>query len=322
MFYYCYADGKDSLVMAMKKAEEEHCTVILANDTDVDRLALAEMDPKGRWKVFNGNELGALLGWWALEKYRTSVTKPDLPNCVMISSIVSSKILGAMARAEGFTHVETHVGFKWIANKALELEGLGRTVLFAFEQPIGFMLSTSVPDKDGISGACQLATMASYLRSTRKMTLIEKLREIYETYGYHATICGNLPYKDEKQVNQLFERLSSFEDDIPGTYPKCILNGEFVVKSVRDLALGVDTAFPDYKPRLPTVTTNHCLTFTFQNAMTITFRESTNDRVLRYYSELFGLPQNKNWDDITDKLKRMTEAVISEFIRPEESGFL
>lgn len=306
----------------MHKAQEEHCTVILANDPDVDRLALAELDPRCRWKVFNGNELGALLGWWALEKYKTSVTKPDLPNCVMISSIVSSKILGAMARAEGFTHVETHVGFKWIANKALELEGLGRTVLFAFEHPIGFMLSTSVPDKDGISAACQLATMASYLRSTRKMTLIEKLREIYETYGYHATICANLLYKEENQLNQIFERLSTFDDDIPGTYPQCILNGLYEVKSVRDLALGVDTAFPDNKPRLPTISSNHCLTFTFNNAMTITFRESSNDRVLRYYAELFGLPQNKNWDDINDTLKLMTDAVINEFISPEESGLI
>lgn len=303
----------------MKKAEEEHCTVILANDPDVDRLALAELDPKGRWKVFNGNELGALLGWWALEKYKTSVTKPDLPNCVMISSIVSSKILAAMARAEGFTHVETHVGFKWIANKALELEGLGRTVLFAFEQPIGFMFSTSVPDKDGISATCQLATMASYLRSTRKMTLIEKLREIYDTYGYHATICANLSYKDDKQLDQIFERLSSFDEGIPETYPQCILNGNYEVSTVRDLDHGVDTTFPDRNPRLPPIST-HCMTFVFDNAMTITFRESTNDRVLRYYAELFGLPEDKDWDRINDTLKLMTDAIINEFIRPEESG--
>jgi len=164
--------------LAIRKAEEEHCTIILANDPDADRLAVAELDPKGRWKVFNGNELGALLGWWALESYKTRTTKPNVPNCVMLASNVSSKILAAMARAEGFIFIETHVGFKWMANKALELQGLGRTVLFAFEQPIGYMFSLNVPDKDGINAACQVATMASFLRSTRNVTLIEKLREI------------------------------------------------------------------------------------------------------------------------------------------------
>lgn len=306
--------------MAMKKAEEEHVTVVLANDIDVDRLGLAEMDPKGRWKIFNGNELGALLGWWALESYKTRVSKPDVANCVMISSIVSSRILAAMARAEGFIHVETLVGFKWMAGKALELQGLGRTVLFAFEQPIGYMFSTKVPDKDGISAACQLATMGSYLRSTRKMTLIEKLREIYETYGYHATIYSNLSYEDEGQLDIIFGRLRAFDDNLPGTYPQCILNGEFEVTYVRDLTIGVDTSFADRKPRLPITSNKHCLTFGFNNGMTITFRASGSEQKLRYYAELFCLPEERKWEELDETLKRMTEAVINEFISPEENG--
>lgn len=304
----------------MKKAEEEHVTVILANDIDVDRLGLAEMDPKGRWKIFNGNELGALLGWWALESYKTRSNKPEVANCVMISSIVSSKIISAMARAEGFAYVETLVGFKWMANKALELQGLGRTFLFAFEQASGYMFSTNVPDKDGINGACQLATMASYLRSTRKMSLIEKLREIYETYGYHSTIQANFSFDEESQLDKIFGRLRAFDDNIPGTYPRCILNGEFEVKFVRDLTIGVDTSFPDNKPRLPSSSNKHCITFTFNNGMTITFRVSSNERKLRYYAELFCLPNERKWEDLDETLKRMTDAVINEFISPEENG--
>ncbi|KAH8418642.1 hypothetical protein KR222_008317, partial [Zaprionus bogoriensis] len=313
-------EGEDCLTMAIKKANDEHCTVILANDPDADRLAVAELDPKGRWKIFDGNELGALLGWWALETYKTSVSKPNISNCVMISSIVSSKILGAMARAEGFVHVETLVGFKWMANKALELKAIGKTVLFAFEQPIGFMFSLNVPDKDGISAACQLATMACHLRSSRKITLIEKLREIYDTYGYHATISSSFCYKDGYQMDQLFDRLRNFDDNLPGTYPKCILNGEFEVKSVRDLTLGVDTAFADSKPRLPVSPSKQCLTFTFDNGMVITLRISSSEAKLRYHSEMFGLPEEKQWDEIDDVLRRMTQAVITEYVRPSEYG--
>ncbi|KAM8711615.1 hypothetical protein ACLKA7_012170 [Drosophila subpalustris] len=313
-------DGKDSLNLAIKKAEEEHCTIVLANDPDADRLAVAELDPKGRWKIFNGNELGALLGWWALESYKTRTTKPNVPNCVMLASAVSSKILGAMARAEGFTFVETNVGFKWMANKALELQGLGRTVLYAFEQPIGYMFSLNVPDKDGINAACQVATMASYLRSTRKMTLIEKLREIYDTYGYHATICNWFTYENPTKMIQMFDKLRRFDDNLPGTYPKCILNGEFEVKSVRDLTTGLDTAYPDRRSRLPLSPNKQMITFTFNNGMTITFRASGSEPKLRYYSELFGLPEEKEWDEINETLRRMTDAVITEFIQPTQHG--
>jgi len=302
----------------MEKAEEEHCTIILANDPDADRLAVAELDPKGKWKVFNGNELGALLGWWALENYKTRAKKPNLPNCVMLASIVSSKILAAMARAEGFTFVETHVGFKWMANKALELQELGRSVLFAFEQPIGYMFSTNVPDKDGINAACQVATMASYLRSTRNVTLIEKLREIYDTYGYHATISHFLIYENPKNMVNMFEKLRHFEDNRPGTYPKCILNGEFEVISVRDLTTGLDTSKPDRKARLPITNSKQIVTFNFNNGMKITFRASGSEPKLRYYSEMFGLPEEKEWEEISDTLRRMTDAVITEFIRPTE----
>ncbi|EDW61275.1 glucose 1,6-bisphosphate synthase [Drosophila virilis] len=315
-------EGKDCLNLAIKKAEEEHCTIILANDPDVDRLAVVELDPKGRWKKFTGDELGALLGWWALESYKTRSPKPNVSNCVMISSVGSSKILAAMARVEGFVYVETLVGYKWMANKALELEALGKTVLFAFEQPIGFMFSLYVPDKDGINAACQVATMACYLRSTRNVTLIEKLREIYDTYGYHATIVSSLTYQNPEQINQICDRLRRFEDDLLGTYPKCIINGEFEVTNVRDLTLGLDTSYPDHKPRLPVSPNKQVLTFTFQNGMTITFRASGNEPKLRYSAEIFGLPEEKEWDELNDTLHRMTEAVVTEFIRPADYGLV
>ncbi|XP_001997310.3 glucose 1,6-bisphosphate synthase [Drosophila grimshawi] len=303
-----------SIDLAIKKAEEEHCTIVLINDPDVDRLAVAELDPRGRWKKFNGDELGALLGWWALESYKIRVAKPVVSNCVMIGSIGSSQILAAMARVEGFTFVETLVGFKWMCNKALELEALGRTVLFAFEQASGYMFSLNVPDKDAINATCQLATMACHLRSTRKLTLIEKLREIYDTYGYHVTLANTLTYDNIGKIAKVCDRMRNFKENTPGTYPQCILNGEFEVVSVRDLTLGVDTSYPDRKPRLPVSPNKQLITFTFNNGMTITFRGCGSEPTLRVFSEMFGLPEQKNWDDMNETLQRMTQAVIYEFV--------
>ncbi|XP_016993793.2 glucose 1,6-bisphosphate synthase [Drosophila takahashii] len=311
-------EGREALKLAIKKAESEHCTLVLANDPDVDRLAVAELDPRGRWKLFNGNELAALLGWWALESYKTRTPKPAVPNCVMIATLVSSRILAAMARVEGFVFVEGMPSFPWMAHRALELQKSGRMVLFAFEECFGYMFGMSLPDKDGIGAAMQLATMACYLRSTRNVTLIEKLREIYDTYGYHSSISSLFMADSPDTITTIFEHLRNFTDE--GGYPKCILDEEFEVVHVRDLTTGLDTSFGDGKARLPVNPEAQLITFTFTNGYMVTLRAAANDIKIKLNAEICGLPEEKNWDELHEKLNRMTNAVVEEFLQPEEHG--
>lgn len=68
----------------------------------------------GQWKVFTGNELGALLSWWALQCYKQIHVGENLGDCYMLASTVSSKIIRAIANAEGFNFIETLTGFKWM----------------------------------------------------------------------------------------------------------------------------------------------------------------------------------------------------------------
>ncbi|XP_017132952.1 glucose 1,6-bisphosphate synthase [Drosophila elegans] len=311
-------EGREVLKLAIKKAEAEHCTLVLANDPDGDRLAVAELDPRGRWKVFNGNELGALLGWWALENYKTMTAKPAVSNCVMMATLVSSRILAAMARTEGFVFVEAMPSFSWIANRALDLQKSGRTVLFAFEECFGYMFGMSLPDKDGIGAAMQLATMACHLRSTRNVTLIEKLREIYDTYGYHPSVSSVFMADSPDTITAIFENLRNFTD--VGGYPNCILEGEFDVVHVRDLTTGLDTSVDDKRARLPVTPEAQLITFTFTNGYMITLRSALNDIKIKVNAEICALPQEKEWEELHDMLNRMTNAVVEEFLKPEENG--
>lgn len=98
-------EGKSALNLSIQLADEKECPIILANDPDADRLAVAEKLPTGEWKIFNGNELGSLLGWWTFMRY---MERPDhlQPNdCYMIASTVSSKFLKTMAEHEGFNFI-------------------------------------------------------------------------------------------------------------------------------------------------------------------------------------------------------------------------
>ncbi|KAH8390353.1 hypothetical protein KR200_006546 [Drosophila serrata] len=314
--------GREALRLAIKKAEQEHCTLVLANDPDGDRLAVAELDPRGRWKVFTGNELAALLGWWALESYKVRVAKPQVSNCIMIGSVIGSRILASMARVEGFVYVEGMPSFPWMANRALELEKAGRTVLFAFEDCFGYMFGMAIPDKDGIGPAMQLATMACHLRSSRNVTLIEKLREIYETYGFHSSLSSYLEAESSEVIDDIFERIRKSTEDFG--YPKSILEGEFEVVHVRDLTTGLDTSYSDRKAKMPVDPSTHMITFTFTNGFIVTLRVDAQAQVpiIKVNAEIAGLPEEQDWEDLQEKLNRMTNAVIEEFLQPEDYGLI
>lgn len=163
----------------------------------------------GEWKVFTGNELGALLGWWSLHCHQIKNPNESYENVYMLSSTVSSKILRSIAKIEGFNFIETLTGFKWMGNKANELLKENKNVLFAFEEAIGFMCGSTVLDKDGVSAAVNLATMASYLYH-HGLTLINQLKEIYQEYGIHVSSNSYFICHDATKIKNIFARLRNF----------------------------------------------------------------------------------------------------------------
>ncbi|XP_037948388.1 phosphoglucomutase-2-like, partial [Teleopsis dalmanni] len=266
---------------------------------------------------FNGNELGALLGWWALQNFRSLHPEVYSIDSYMIASTVSSKILGTIATLEGFNFVETLTGFKWMGNKAKELMDAKKKVLFAFEEAIGFMFTTTVLDKDGVSAAVHLATMACYLKEKFNISLTEKLNEIYDKYGFHCTKVSYFLCYEQPVIERIFERLRNFQDGKPKTYPKSILNGRFPIQYVRDLTTGVDTSQKDGRAILPVSKSTQMITFTFENGLVITLRTSGTEPKIKYYAELICKPDQKDWDERRKVLDIMVEAIVEEFYQPK-----
>lgn len=313
-------EGKSALDLSFKTANENGSSVILANDPDADRLAVAEKLPSGHWKVFTGNEEGGLLGWWAW--HRSRQLTPNIPpsDCYMIASTVSSKILRAIANKEGFHFVETLTGFKWMGNEAHDLIQKGKTVLFAFEEAIGFMNGSEVLDKDGVSAAMRLAEMATFLKVDHNMTLFDKLQDIYKTYGYH--ICNNSYYicHDQKVISKMFERIRNFNG--PNSYPKSVCNGKFTISDVRDLTTGYDSSQPDKKAILPVSASSQMITFSFSNGCVLTLRTSGTEPKIKYYSEMCAKPEQHDWSALEAELAELVEGVIQEMMEPEKNNLI
>ncbi|XP_062334270.1 phosphoglucomutase-2 [Osmerus eperlanus] len=308
-------EGEGVLTLSFALAEKEGATVVLANDPDADRLAIAEKQKSGLWRVFTGNELGALLGWWMFSCWKK--TNPDptaVKNIYMLASTVSSKILRAIALKEGFHFEETLTGFKWMGNRARDLLHQGKTVLFAFEEAIGYMCSTAVLDKDGVSAAAIAGEMTSYL-ATKNTTLSKQLTSIYEEYGYHITKNSYFICHDQEVIHALFDRLRNYGDK-KGAYPsEC---GAFAITAVRDLTTGHDSNQPDNKAVLPT-SSSPMITFSFSNGGVATLRTSGTEPKIKYYTELCAAPGNSDVEQLKKELDALVEAIVENFFQPKKN---
>ncbi|KAI8804882.1 hypothetical protein BJ742DRAFT_822777 [Cladochytrium replicatum] len=306
-------EGEGALALAMEAADAESARVILANDPDADRLAVAEKS-HGHWVVFNGNEIGTMLGCFLWEIYGATARRP-----AMLASTVSSKLLARVAKVENFTFEETLTGFKWLGNRAIDQESKGHTVLFAYEEAIGFMVGDTVHDKDGVSALATLAELVAWLERTYKRgtTLSDWLEIIYKKYGYFVSyntyfVCHSAP-----TIKALFNRIRYSGSDVAMAelgYPTYI--GPHKVIGVRDLTIGYDSEQPDKKPLLPVSSSSEMVTFKLDNECVFTLRTSGTEPKIKYYSEIRGSTKSEAEASIRD----VVCAVVASLIEPERNA--
>ncbi|XP_062872749.1 glucose 1,6-bisphosphate synthase [Trichomycterus rosablanca] len=311
-------EGESVLELSLRLAEREGARIVLATDPDADRLAVAEQCDKFGWKIFTGNELAALLGWWMLFNWRETHPDPaETQNVYMLATTVSSKILKAMAQMEGFYFEETLPGFKWIGNRIHELTKTGKEVIFSFEESIGFLCGRTVLDKDGVSAAVVVAELASYL-NTKNLTLNQQLRNIYEMYGYHISKTSYVICNDPMTVKRIFSRLRNFEGE--GVYPK--ICGGYSIDHIRDVTTGYDSSQPDQKCVLPLSKSSQMVTFTFQNGIVATLRTSGTEPKIKYYTEFCAQPGESDLSSLEEELIKVTSALVEEFLEPVKNNLI
>ncbi|MDH5492023.1 MAG: phospho-sugar mutase [Myxococcales bacterium] len=174
--------GALDLVLALARAEDAE--LVLANDPDADRLAVAVRDAAGEYVQLNGNELGALMGHFLLERASaSSAGASDARQPLVLCTIVSSPMLEAIAAAHGARFEQTLTGHKWIHNRAMQLEAESDVrFVFGYEEALGYAPGSAVRDKDGIASAILVADMAAYHRA-QGQSLLEVLEEAYRRYG-------------------------------------------------------------------------------------------------------------------------------------------
>ncbi|GAB2982668.1 phospho-sugar mutase [Frigoribacterium salinisoli] len=182
-----------ALDLAFATAERVGADLVVANDPDADRLAVAVPTATG-WRRLSGNEVGQLLGWRAAERAVAAGRHGALA-----ASIVSSPALREVARQHGLDHVDTLTGFKWVSR----VDGL----LYGYEEALGYLVDPQVVrDKDGISAAVDLLALATELHDAGS-SISERLVAFDERFGAFASSQVSIRVTDLRRIDELMARL-------------------------------------------------------------------------------------------------------------------
>ncbi len=193
-----------ALDLALATAARTGADIVLANDPDADRAAVAAKDPDtGAWRMLRGDEVGALLGAHIVARRAASgedvAGGSEKTPGVFANSIVSSRLLARIAAAAGYAHEETLTGFKWISR----VPGL----LYGYEEALGYCVAPElVRDKDGISAAVLIAELAATAKAEGK-TIFDTLDELYLQHGIHASDQLSIRVADLGLLDAMMNRL-------------------------------------------------------------------------------------------------------------------
>ena len=246
--------------------------LVLANDPDADRLAVLTRNGAGELQALTGNELGVLLGHYLL----TQGPRRERP--LVMTTIVSSVQLGAMAPRLGALYDETLTGFKWIANRALERAATdGAEFVFGYEEALGYTVGTLVRDKDGIGTAVVVADLAGWARA-RGTTVLGYLEEIQREFGVYLSAQKSFTLPGASGAETISRVMDAFRRAPPERV------GARPVESIKDYLQRTRTSHGRTEPlSLPS---SNVIAYVLRDGAQVTLRPSGTEPKIKYYFEL------------------------------------
>ena len=223
---------KEAMALGMEYARRCNADLLLATDPDCDRVGIAVKNKAGEYELLTGNQVGLLLLDYICSQRIKHGKMPDAP--VMVKTIVTMDMGEQIASHYGLRTVNVLTGFKFIGEQIgrLEQQGKADSYVFGFEESYGYLTGSYVRDKDGVDGAYMICEMFSYYK-TQGISLLEKLEELYRTYGY----CMNTLHSYEFEGSAGFAKMQSIMQAFRGDVKA--FGGKKVVKLL-DYAQGLD----------------------------------------------------------------------------------
>ncbi len=210
---YPNPEESETMSIGLSKAKALDADILLGTDPDADRVGIGVKNHKGEWVLMNGNQTAVLAFAYMLEARKAKGIAQ--PNDMVITTIVTTEMINALAAANDVACYNVLTGFKWIAELIKEKEQQENYVIGG-EESFGLMIGDQIRDKDAISAVALMCEMAAYAKEQGK-TLFEKMIELYQQYGFYYENLISITKKGMNGQKEIADMMDGFRNNPPAT---------------------------------------------------------------------------------------------------------
>mgnify|MGYP001232365491 CR=1 FL=1 len=292
-----------ALAMAIDLAKEKGAELVMATDPDADRLGIAVRKPSGEFVLLNGNQTGALLTWYIISQKKKK--NQLIGHEYIISTIVTSDLLGIIAEKNG---VECHyvlTGFKFFAELIRKLEGK-KKYIGGGEESFGYLPGDYVRDKDAVASCALVAETAAWAADNGK-TLWDLLLDIYVEYGLFREKLVNVVRKGAEGAAEIKKMMEEFRNNPPAQIAgsRVVKRDDYLKRVSTDLVTGKTTPLHLQK--------SNVLQFYLADGTKISVRPSgTEPKIKFYFSASTRLEKAADFENAWQSLDERIDSIIKE----------
>ncbi len=289
-------ENKEAYDEAIAYAKEIGAKIVLATDPDADRLGIA-VEHQGEYILFTGNQTASLVLDYILKTRKELNILPK--DGYVFTTNVSSTLPIAIAEKYGMQVEITLTGFKFIGEKAREMESGKGTYVFGFEESYGCLVSDFVRDKDSIQAILMLCETAAYYRE-KGMDLVEALQAIYEEYGYYKEGITNISLQGLAGAAKIQRIMDYFR-----TKEITLKNFEILLKD--DIKLSVKKDYKKNTTENISLPKSNVIKYYLNDNMWFVLRPSGTEPKLKVYYGVVG----KTEEEAKAKLQELSDEVLA-----------
>lgn len=256
---------REALEVGLKKAKEVGSDLLLATDPDCDRVGVAVKEGDD-YQLISGNQMGILLFDYICKTYKANGTMPKNP--VVVTTIVSTKMIDKIAADYGVEVRRVLTGFKFIGEQIgfLEADGEVDRYIFGFEESYGYLSGGHVRDKDGVNASLLICEMFAHYKAMG-ISLVQMLNQLYEKYGYFKESLQSITFEGASGAKKMADLMESLRTNAPK---------EVAGYKVIDVK--------DYKAGIGNLPKSNVLEFNMEDDINVLVRPSgTEPKIKMYY---------------------------------------
>ena len=267
-----------AMALAVKKAQDINADLVLATDPDADRVGVAVKNEKGEFILLNGNQAASVFLYYLLTRWHElgKLTGKEF----VVKTIVTTELLFEIAKKYNVDRYDVLTGFKYIADKILELEGK-KQFIGGGEESYGYLAGDFVRDKDAVIATSLLAEAMAWAAEQGK-TFYELLCDIYREFGLYKEKLVSLTKKGISGTEEIKAMMARFRETPPTEIAgeKVVEVRDYKILEAKDLLNGKVTAI-----NLPK---SDVLQFFTENGSKISIRPSGTEPKIKFYFSMKG----------------------------------